>query len=69
MTQIMREETRFCHCMGYSFQLTATNVLHVPSHRQNSTYHDPCYTMCLNKLIPYLIGVKGLKYLTVKGLI
>ena len=30
--------------MRYSFRLTARVLLYAPSHRQNSTYHDLCYT-------------------------
>ena len=41
----MREETR-CQHMGYSFRLTARVLLYAPSHRQDSTYHDLCYTSC-----------------------
>ena len=41
--KIVREETR-CHHMGYSFQLTARVLLYAPSHRQDSTYHNLCYT-------------------------
>ena len=36
---IVRKETR-CHHIGYSFRLTARVLLYVPSHRQDSTYHD-----------------------------
>ena len=36
-------ETR-CRHMGYSFQLTARDLLYAPSHRQDSTYHDLCYS-------------------------
>ena len=32
--------------MGYSFQLAARDLLHAPSHRQDSTYHSLCYTSC-----------------------
>ena len=42
-TQIVREETR-CRHMGYSFRLTARVLLYAQSHRQDSTYHDLCYT-------------------------
>ena len=38
-----REETR-CRHMGYSFRLTARDLLYAPSHRQDSTYHGLCYT-------------------------
>ena len=34
------------HCHGYSFQLAARDILYAPSHRQNSTYHNLCYTTC-----------------------
>ena len=40
---IAREETR-CRHMGYSFRLAARVLLYAPSHRQDSTYHDLCYT-------------------------
>ena len=40
---IVRKETR-CRHIGYSFQLTARVLLYAPSHRQDSTYHDLCYT-------------------------
>ena len=39
-TQIAREETCCCYCMGYSFRLAARVLL---SHRQDSTYHSLCY--------------------------
>ena len=32
------EETGHCHFMGYSFQLTASDLLYAPSHRQDSSY-------------------------------
>ena len=34
------------HFMGYSFLLAAKGLLYVPSHIQNSTYHNLCYTSC-----------------------
>ena len=40
----MREETHCHHCMGYSFQLVARDLLYAPSHRQDSIYHGLCYT-------------------------
>ena len=40
---IVREETR-CRHIGYSFRLAARVLLYAPSHRQDSTYHDLCYT-------------------------
>ena len=40
---MVREETR-CRHMGYSFWLAARVLLYAPSHRQDSTYHDLCYT-------------------------
>ena len=43
--QIAREEIHCCH-MGYYFWLTARVLLYSPSHRQDSTYHDLCYTSC-----------------------
>ena len=30
--------------MGYSFRLAARFLLYAPSHRQDNTYHDLCYT-------------------------
>ena len=30
--------------MGYSFRLAARVLLYAPSYRQDSTYHDLCYT-------------------------
>ena len=30
--------------MGYSFRLTARDLLYMPSHKQYSTHHDLCYT-------------------------
>ena len=35
-----KQESRCCHFMGYSFQLTARGLLYAPSHRQDSTCHD-----------------------------
>ena len=40
---IVRKETR-CHHIGYSFRLTARVLLYAPSHRQDCTYQDLCYT-------------------------
>ena len=37
---IVREETRCCH-IDY---IAASVILYAPSHRQDSTYHDLCYT-------------------------
>ena len=34
---IVRKENRCRHFMGYSFQLTARDILYAPSHRQDST--------------------------------
>ena len=42
---IVRKETR-CRHMGCSFWLTARVLLYAPSHRQDSTYHSFCYTIC-----------------------
>ena len=42
--QIVREETRCRHNMGYSFQLAARVLLYAPSQRQDITYHRLCYT-------------------------
>ena len=43
-TQIVREESRCCHYMGYSFWLAARVLLYASSHRQDNTYHSLCYT-------------------------
>ena len=40
---IVRKETR-CRYIGYSFRLAARVLLYAPSHRQDSTYHDLCYS-------------------------
>ena len=40
---IVRKET-CCRHIGYSFRLTARVLLYAPSHRQDSTYHDLCFT-------------------------
>ena len=40
---IVRKETRCSH-IGYSYRLTARVILYAPSHRQDNTYHDLCYT-------------------------
>ena len=40
---IVRKETR-CHHIGYSIRLAARVLLYAPSHRQDCTYHDLCYT-------------------------
>ena len=40
---IMRKETS-CRHIDYSFRLTARVLLYAPSHRQDSTYHNLCYT-------------------------
>ena len=40
---IVRKET-CCRHIGYSYQLAARVLLYAPSHRQDSTYHDLCYT-------------------------
>ena len=34
------------HFMGYSFRLTAKDILCVLSHRHDSTYHGLYYTSC-----------------------
>ena len=39
-------ETYCCHIMGYSFKLTARDLLYAPFHIQDSTYHSLCYTSC-----------------------
>ena len=41
--QLSREKSRSCH-MGYFFRLTARVLLYASSHRQDNTYHGPCYT-------------------------
>ena len=43
---IEREETCCGHYMGYSFRLAARDLLYAPSHSQDSTYHNLCYTSC-----------------------
>ena len=40
---IVRKETR-CRHIGYSYRLTARDLLYASSHRQDSTYHGLCYT-------------------------
>ena len=40
---IVRKETRCCH-IGLSYWLTARVLLYAPSHRQDNTYHNLCYT-------------------------
>ena len=40
---IVRKET-CCRHIGYSFRLAAKVLLYAPSHIQDSTYHDLCYT-------------------------
>ena len=40
---MVRKET-CCRHIGYSYQLTARVLLYAPSHRQDITYHDLCYT-------------------------
>ena len=40
---IVRKETR-CRRICYSYRLTARVLLYAPSHRQDNTYHDLCYT-------------------------
>ena len=42
---IVRKETR-CRHIVYSFRLTARVILYAPSHIQDNTYHDFCYTSC-----------------------
>ena len=44
--QIAREETCWCHYIGYSYRLAARVLLYALSHRQNSTYHSICYFKC-----------------------
>ena len=45
-TDIMKDETCNCHFMGFSSQLAANNLLYIPSHTQDCTYHAICYTSC-----------------------
>ena len=33
-----------CRHIGYSYRLTARVLLYAPSHRQDNTYHNLCYT-------------------------
>ena len=40
---IVRKETH-CRHIGYSYRLIARVLLYAPSHRQDNTYHDLCYT-------------------------
>ena len=40
---IVRKETH-CRHIGYSYRLTARVLLYAPSHRQDNTYHNLCYT-------------------------
>ena len=42
--QPVKEETRCCHYMGYSFGLATGVLLHVSCQKQDNTYHDLCYT-------------------------
>ena len=39
-------ETRCHHFVDYCFRLAASDLLYIKSHRQDSTYHDLCYTSC-----------------------
>ena len=41
--RIVRKET-CCRHIGYSFRLAARVILYAPSHIQDNTYHDLCYT-------------------------
>ena len=41
-TLTAREETRCCYYMDYS--LVAKVLLYAPSHKQDSAYHDNCYS-------------------------
>ena len=45
-THTMSDKISCYHYMGYSFWLATMNVLHVPSDREDSTYHGLCYTSC-----------------------
>ena len=40
---IVRKETR-CRHISYSFRLATRVLLYAPSHREDSTYHNLCYT-------------------------
>ena len=40
----VREETRCCHYIGYSFRLAARVLLKAKSHRLDNTCHGLCYT-------------------------
>ena len=40
---IVRKEIRCCHT-GYSYRLTARVLSYAPSHRQDNTCHNLCYT-------------------------
>ena len=40
---IVRKETH-CRHIGYSYWLTARDLLYAPSHTQDNTYHCLCYT-------------------------
>ena len=56
-TQIVREETR-CRHRGYSFRLTARVLLYAPSHRQDCTYHDLCYTRLEREIAQWVHSIK-----------
>ena len=43
-TAITREETCWCHVVGYSFRLIAMAILYALSVRRDSTYHSFWYT-------------------------
>ena len=45
-SEISIRTTCCCHFMRYSFLVAASDLLYAPSHRQDSTYHSPCYTNC-----------------------
>ena len=42
--EIAREKNLWSPEIGYFFQLAGMDLLYVPSHRQDSTYHSLCYT-------------------------
>ena len=44
--QTAREETHCCLYMGYSFWLSARDLLYASSLRQDRTCYDLCYTSC-----------------------
>ena len=59
-TQIMREETCYCHCTGYSFQLAAKDLLYAPSQGQDSGLCYICYCHCTG--YSFQLAAKDLLY-------